>query len=202
MPKQRKTYSAELKARVALEAIKAQRTINEIAAHYGVHPNQVTQWKKQALAELPHIFAERRTRMAQDEETLRAQLYQQIDQLKVELDWLKKKLDGSVEAKHQLIERGHQWISVRRQCELWGVSRAKLYDEPRRESAETLRLMRLLDDQYTRTPYSGVRRLTAWLRTQGYQVNHQRVQRRLRLMGLEAIYQQPRLSQLVGAQHV
>jgi transposase-like protein len=91
MAKQRKTYSAELKARIALEAIKGQRTLNEIVAHYGVHPNQVMQWKKQALAELPHIFAESRTRIAQDEETLRAQLYQQIGQLKVELDWLKKK---------------------------------------------------------------------------------------------------------------
>jgi transposase-like protein len=91
MPKQRKTYSAELKARIALEAIKGQRTLNEIAADYGVHPNQVMQWKKQALAELPHVFSERRTRIAQDEETLRAQLDQQIGQLKVERDWLKKK---------------------------------------------------------------------------------------------------------------
>jgi transposase-like protein len=91
MPKQRKTYSAELKARIALEAIKGQRTLNEIAADYGVHPNQVMQWKKQALAELPHVFSERRTRIAQGEETLRAQLDQQIGQLKVERDWLKKK---------------------------------------------------------------------------------------------------------------
>jgi transposase-like protein len=92
MPKQRKTYSAELKARIALEAIKGQQTINEIATHYGVHPNQVTQWKKQALTELPHVFSERRARLAQDEDTLKAQLYQQIGQLKVELDWLKKKV--------------------------------------------------------------------------------------------------------------
>jgi transposase-like protein len=92
MPKQRKTYSTELKARIAVEAIKGQRTINEIAADYGVHPNQVMQWKKQALAELPHVFSERRPRIAQDEETLRAQLYQQIGQLKVELDWLEKKV--------------------------------------------------------------------------------------------------------------
>jgi putative transposase len=91
MPKQRKTDSAELKARVALEAIKAQRTINDIAAHYGVPPNQVTQGKTQALAELPHGFSERRARLAQDEDTLKAQLYQQIGQLKVELDWLKNK---------------------------------------------------------------------------------------------------------------
>ena len=91
MPKQRKSYSAELKARIALEAIKGQRTLNEIAAHYGVHPNQVTQWKKQALAELPHVFSERRARIAHDEEALRARLYEQIGQLKVELDGLKKK---------------------------------------------------------------------------------------------------------------
>jgi transposase-like protein len=91
MPKQRKTDSAELKARVALAAIKAQRTINDIAAHDGVHPNQVTQGKTQALAELPHVFSERRARLAQDEDTLKAQLYQQIGPLKVELAWRKNK---------------------------------------------------------------------------------------------------------------
>ncbi len=83
-----------------------------------------------------------------------------------------------------------------------GLSRARLYYEPRRESAENLRLMRLLDEQYTRTPYYGIRRMTAWLRTQGYQANHKRIQRLLRLMGLEAIHQKPRLSQVVGVQQV
>jgi putative transposase len=62
--------------------------------------------------------------------------------------------------------------------------------------------MRLLDEQYPCTPYYGLRRMTAWLRTQGYQVNHTRVQRLLRLMGLEAIDQQPRLRQLGGGQQV
>lgn len=91
MAKQRKTYSAELKARIALEAIKGQRTVNEIATHYDVHPNQVPIWKKQALDELPQLFSSSRHRAAQDDEQLKAQLYQQIGQLKVELDWLKKK---------------------------------------------------------------------------------------------------------------
>lgn len=91
MAKQRKTYSAELKAKVALEAIKAQRTVNEIATHYEVHPNQVANWKKQVLDELPQLFSNARHRAAQDDELLKAQLYQQIGQLKVELDWLKKK---------------------------------------------------------------------------------------------------------------
>lgn len=92
MRKQRKTYTTEFKVRVALEAIKGQRTINEIASHYGIHPNQVTQWKKQSIDSLPDVFSTRRARAAEDGEALQAQLYQQIGQLKVELDWLKKKV--------------------------------------------------------------------------------------------------------------
>ena len=91
MTTQRKTYSAELKAKIALEAIKGQRTVNEIASQYGVHPNQVTNWKKQVVEELPQLFSTARHRAAQEEEAIKAQLYQQIGQLKVELDWLKKK---------------------------------------------------------------------------------------------------------------
>lgn len=87
----RKHYSAELKAKIAVEAIREQRTINEIASQYGVHPNQVTQWKKQALGEMAQLFSDRRVKAQAGEEELKAQLYQQIGQLKVELDWIKKK---------------------------------------------------------------------------------------------------------------
>jgi transposase-like protein len=91
MKKQRKSYTAAFKAKVALEAIKGQRTTNEIASAYEVHPNQVTQWKKQAVSQLSEIFSNGRVRADAAEEDLRNQLYQQIGQLKVELDWLKKK---------------------------------------------------------------------------------------------------------------
>ena len=101
-----------------------------------------------------------------------------------------------------MIERAHPRLSLRRQCELLGMSRSGLSYEPRPESAENLLLMRLLDEQYTRTPYYGIRRMTAWLHTQGYGVNHKRVQRLLRLMGLEAIYQKPRLSQPAAGHRV
>ena len=87
----RKHYSAELKAKIAIEAIREQGTINEIASQYGVHPNQVTQWKKQALSEMAQLFSDRRVKRQADEEEVKAQLYQQIGQLKVELDWVKKK---------------------------------------------------------------------------------------------------------------
>jgi transposase-like protein len=87
---QRKRYSIEGKTRVALEAIKGQKTLNELAAEYGVHPSQITQWKKQALDEMPNAFSGGRARREHSEEELVASLYQEIGQLKVELDWLKK----------------------------------------------------------------------------------------------------------------
>jgi len=89
--KQRRNFGAEFKARVALEAIKGQRTIQEIAGHYGVHPNQVTTWKRQAIEVLPQAFADHRMRGNESEEALKAALYQQIGQLQMQLDWLKKK---------------------------------------------------------------------------------------------------------------
>jgi putative transposase len=91
MARQRNHYTADFKAKVALAAIKGQQTVNEIAATYSVHPNQVLQWKKPALEVLPDVFSNRRVRRTQDEEALQARLYQQIGQLKVELDWLKTK---------------------------------------------------------------------------------------------------------------
>ena len=85
-------------------------------------------------------------------------------------------------------------LSVVRQCDLLGLARSSWYYQPGGESAENLEVMRMLDEQYTRTPFYGIRRMTASLRQQGYAVNHKRVGRLLRLMGLEALYPKPRLS--------
>jgi putative transposase len=93
-----------------------------------------------------------------------------------------------------LIEAGHPELSVRRQCALLGLNRSSLYYEPAPESPENLRLMRLVDERYTACPFYGSRRLTAWLVSQGEAVNRKRVQRLLRVMGLEAIYPKPKLS--------
>ena len=89
--RQRKNYSGDMKAKIALEAIKGQRTVQQIATHFSVHPNQVSQWKKQALEQLPQVFSDRRSRDEADDEAMKAELYQQIGQLQVELAWLKKK---------------------------------------------------------------------------------------------------------------
>jgi len=88
----RRSYSAEYKARLALEAIQGRQTINELAAEHGIHPNQISQWRTQLLEAAPGIFAARGQQRQQAAEELQAQLYQQIGQLQVELAWLKKKL--------------------------------------------------------------------------------------------------------------
>ena len=81
-----------------------------------------------------------------------------------------------------------------RQCELLGLSRSSFYYEPAVASPLNLALMRLIDEQYTRTPFYGTRRMTAGLQHQGYRVNRKRVTRLMRIMGLEAIYPKPSLS--------
>ncbi len=101
----------------------------------------------------------------------------------------------SVEDKRALIEPAPPQLSVRRQCALLGLARSTLYDRPFGESATNLQLMRALDEQDTATPFYGVRRMTAWLRSQGYAVHRKRVARLMPMMGLEALYPKPRLSQ-------
>lgn len=87
----RKQHTADLKAKVVIAAIKGQHTASEIASMYGVHATQIGIWKRKALAELAQLFSSRRSSAVREQEDLTATLYQQIGQLKVELDWLKKK---------------------------------------------------------------------------------------------------------------
>jgi putative transposase len=106
----------------------------------------------------------------------------------------------SVEQQRGLIEVDHPQLSVRRQCELLGLNRSTLYYQPASETPENLGLMKLIDRQYTEQPVYGSRRMTVWLQGEGYEVNRKRVQRLMRLMGLEAIYPRPKLS-LPGSGH-
>jgi len=89
--------------------------------------------------------------------------------------------------KKQFVERDNKTIAVARQCELLGLSRSSYYYSSSCDDEHNLELMRLLDEQYTKVPYYGVRRRTAWLRARGYIVNPKRVRVLMRRMGLQAI---------------
>lgn len=91
-----------------------------------------------------------------------------------------------------MVDWGHKTLSLRRQCELLGLARSSLYLEPIGESAENLKLMRLIDEQYLKRPFFGSRRMMFWLNQQGYSVNRKRVRRLMKLLGIEAIYPKPK----------
>jgi putative transposase len=88
----RKTYSGKLKGKVALEAVKEEKTIAELASQYEVHPTQIKAWKRQMLEHLDELFVDKRRKHDQEQAELIEELYKHIGQLKVELDWMKKKV--------------------------------------------------------------------------------------------------------------
>jgi putative transposase len=100
-----------------------------------------------------------------------------------------------------LVEPSHPTLSIRRQCELLGLNRSTFYRQPAGETPLNLKLMKLIDREYTRAPFYGYRKMTARLNSQhGYQVNHKRVARLMRKMGLEAVFPRPRTS-IPASQH-
>ena len=108
---------------------------------------------------------------------------------------VEKKLNRSVEVKREMIENHHPDISIRRQCALIGLNRSTFYSEPGGETALNLQLMRLIDEQYLRTPFYGYPKMTVELRRQGYRVNRKRVARLMQKMGLLAVVPYQKLSQ-------
>ncbi|HSV32151.1 MAG TPA: hypothetical protein VLH40_09060, partial [Atribacteraceae bacterium] len=107
----------------------------QLAGEYGVHSNQIGQWKKKLLEELPAIFSDKRVYRDKDREELAAELYRQTGQLKVELEWLEKKVpEITAKEKRALIDTGLIKMPIGRQCELLGLSLSGYYYEPQGET--------------------------------------------------------------------
>ena len=91
MSKRRRRFSAEFKFKVALEAAKGTKTLNELSSEYGVHANQISAWKRELLEGGATLFSSKKARQQREQEMLQTELYEQIGRLKMELEWLKKK---------------------------------------------------------------------------------------------------------------
>ena len=134
----RKKYSRELKAQIALDAIKGQKTIAELASEYGGHANQISSWNKQLLDAAPDAFSVGKDKGAEKKEIECDRLYQKFGQLRIEVDWLKKdRLSGmSVSEKVKCIDGNNKDLSISRQCELLQLPRSS-YEAHRRRVPET-----------------------------------------------------------------
>ncbi|MEP0456292.1 MULTISPECIES: IS3 family transposase [Alphaproteobacteria] len=191
----RKQHHPEFKAKVALEALKGEETVSELASRFGVHPTMIHQWKRALLEGASGVF-ERGGRKAPevDEEQVK-DLHAKIGELAVANDFLARKaqtLDRQVRRK--MIEPNLPGLSVGKQCALLSISRSSFYYEPKGESEMNLDLMRVIDKQFLETPFYGVRQMTWHLRNDGHVVNEKRIRRLMRLMGLMPIYQKPNTS--------
>ena len=92
MKRKRRTFSDDFKAKVAIEAIKGVRTLAELATEYKVHPNQISDWKKQVLSNAQELFATGKKQKTKTEDELTSPLYEEIGRLKMDIKWLEKKL--------------------------------------------------------------------------------------------------------------
>jgi len=91
MTQKRRQFTMQFKFKVALEAAKGTKTLNELASEYGLHPSQISEWKTQLLRDGASVFSTTTARQQKEQETVQAELYEQIGRLKMELEWLKKK---------------------------------------------------------------------------------------------------------------
>ena len=143
--RKRRNHDAGFKARVALEAVKGERTVSELAAEYSVHPTMTHQWKKALLDGAADIFEHGGQKPAAevDEETVRSP-HAKIGELAVANDFFVSKaqaLDRQV--RRDMIERNHPALSIGAQCRLLSISRPSLYHEPAGETDQNLGLMRV-----------------------------------------------------------
>ncbi|MDP6180196.1 MAG: IS3 family transposase [Desulfatiglandales bacterium] len=195
MARSRKNYPASFKAKVALAALREDAPISELSSRFGVHAGVIQRWKKEAVQSLEDSFKGKSERLRTDHSTVIKELHAKIGQLTVEKDFLEFSLRTIGNRRRQeMVEPTNTNLPISSQCDLLSVSRSSWYYTPKGESPLNLKLMRLIDEQFLKTPFYGSRQMARHLRREGYCVGRHRVRRLMRLMGIEAIYQTPRTS--------
>ena len=204
--KSRKHYSAQQKAQIVLELLKEEKTVAQIAAEYGIHPNQLHRWKKQALDSFHRLFEEGQQAEAAkkaDHDRELNELYTEIGKLTTQLNWIKKNLVLSLprSERRAMLERHHPKVALRDQADILSLSRASLYYRPVGPSPEEVASKHRIDEIYTQYPFYGSRRMTVALRKER-RISRKTVQRYMRAMGLAAIYPGPNLSKRNAAHKI
>ena len=196
MPRKRRSYPAELKAKVALEALREEATMAELAARYDVHPNLIANWKtagrRTGAGELLRQARAPGGLSRGRDQGVASEGGRAGDRTGVFVEGLRSLSHGR---RVTMVDPDHVALSITRQCRLVSIARSSFYYEGTGESPLNLQLLRRIDEQFLETPFYGSRQMTRWLRRQGPRVSRKRVRRLMRLLGLQAIFQRPRTSE-------
>ncbi|WP_436407794.1 IS3 family transposase [Burkholderia orbicola] len=195
----RRTHSAAFKAKVALAAVKGERTLAELAQQFDVHPNQITEWKRQLQERAADVFGAAGMPPNEPPVDLKA-LHAKIGQLTLENDFLGRCAhQGGIAERKTMIDRTHA-LPVSQQTRLVGIARSSAYYRPQPVSETDLLLMRRIDELHMEFPFAGARMLARLLRREGHEVGRRRVCTLMKRMGVEALYCKPNTSRR-NAQH-
>ena len=199
MSVKRKSYSADFKAKLVLEVLEGEKTINEIASKYEVQPLSLRNWKKQFLENMSLAFDKSAVVKEYKDaiEILQGEkdaIAKKLGETIVEKDFVVEKLAslGSFKERKTLLDSKHK-LSQNKQCKLLNISKSSLYYIPSKpfSSSEKLRLLDAINNIYSDFPSYGSRRIHAQLLRDGYSVGKKFVKKAMKYMGIEALYPKP-----------
>ncbi|WP_217898769.1 IS3 family transposase [Puniceibacterium sediminis] len=191
----RRNHSPAFKAKVAVAAIKGEKTMIELAQEFDVHPNQIKQWRDQLLEGATGVFGE--TPKAEPEPTIDVKtLHAKIGELTLENGFFVRRArqGGSVAERKKMIDPTAK-LSVSRQAVVLGISRGAVYYKPRPVSDADLKLMHRIDKLHMEFPFAGSRMLQGLLVQEGFKIGRLHVATLMKRMGIEALYRKPNTSQ-------
>jgi putative transposase len=200
MSTKRKSFSADFKAKLVLEVLEGEKTVNEIASQYKVLPASLKSWKKQFLENMSLAF---------DKSTVVKEYKDEIEELKKSKDSIAKKLGETIVEKDFLVEKLVSLasskerkelldtklnISLNQQCKLLKIHKSSLYYEPKKpfSTGKEIKLLDAINTIYSDFPSYGYRRITKQLQIDGYNVGNKLVKKAMKYMGIEALYPMPK----------
>nr|WP_085982886.1 IS3 family transposase [Octadecabacter antarcticus] len=190
----RRNFSDKFKAAVALEALRGDKTVQEIAAKRQLHPTQVSTWKRQAIEGMAGVFSDK-VKKAENKDGEIKDLHAKIGQLAVENDFLSQGAKAmSPSERREMIRKENTDLSLTRQCKLLKISRSSIYYTPVGMNAETLKVMYEIDRVFTKYPFFGSRQIAAYLPQSGFSAGRHRVRGLMNITGLQTIYKGPNTS--------
>ncbi|MCK1317260.1 MULTISPECIES: IS3 family transposase [unclassified Bradyrhizobium] len=187
----RRNHTPAFKAKVALAAVKGDRTMAQLAEHFDVHPNQITAWKAQLEGGASGVFGPGGAAPAVPAIDVKS-LHAKIGELTLENGFFRRSAhQGGIAERKAMIDREHD-LSITRQAEVLKISRGSVYYLPRPVSPDDLALMRRLDRLHLEFPFAGSRMLRGLLAAEGSKIGRRHVKTLMRRMGIEALYRRPR----------